>query len=209
MDGAPLAETGAGGLGMAQLALLILVVLVAVASPILVRIARRRKEKELASPAEERDAARRVRLAADKAMVELLEAGREITAQVDTKIRVLNKLVKDARDQADRLERLTGVSTTPGESDASGGASPAETDAGERSVPAVSAGNDNGKGGSASATRSARRRTRIQERISSLHRQGCDAAQIARITHLSVAEINLALRLHAADEERPSGKATA
>lgn len=44
--------------------------------------------------------------AADKAIVELLETSRSLTAEVDTKIRVLNRLVKDAGDLCGRLEEL-------------------------------------------------------------------------------------------------------
>ncbi|MCD8350769.1 MAG: hypothetical protein LUC93_09185 [Planctomycetaceae bacterium] len=48
----------------------------------------------------------RYRDAADKAIVELLETSRSLNAEVDGKIRVLNRLVKDAGDKCARLEKL-------------------------------------------------------------------------------------------------------
>lgn len=48
----------------------------------------------------------RYRDAADRAIVELLETSRSLNAQVDTKIRMLNRLVKEAEDNCARLENL-------------------------------------------------------------------------------------------------------
>ncbi len=47
-----------------------------------------------------------IRSQADKILVELVETSREINAQSDTKIRVLNKLVRDADKAIKRLEDL-------------------------------------------------------------------------------------------------------
>ncbi|MCD8140265.1 MAG: hypothetical protein LUE17_10905 [Planctomycetaceae bacterium] len=47
----------------------------------------------------------RYRDAADRAIVELLETSRSLNAEVDGKIRVLNRLVKDAEDMIVRLEK--------------------------------------------------------------------------------------------------------
>ena len=47
-----------------------------------------------------------VRSKADEILVELAEMSREINAQIDTKIRILNKLVRDAEKAIKRYEEL-------------------------------------------------------------------------------------------------------
>ncbi len=54
-----------------------------------------------------------VRDGADQILVELAEMSREINAQVDTKIRVLNKLIRDAEKVVKRYEELQGNAARP------------------------------------------------------------------------------------------------
>ena len=55
------------------------------------------------------------RRAVDQALVNLADMSREISAQIDTKIRLLNRLVKDADDCIRRLEALLNHGERPAE----------------------------------------------------------------------------------------------
>lgn len=48
----------------------------------------------------------RVRETVDRALVELVDTSREISAQIDNRIRMLNKLVRDADEERTRLESI-------------------------------------------------------------------------------------------------------
>ena len=154
--------------------LLIVVVVLAVITPFLVRRGRRRPPAQL--PEEPRPQISRealgVQQAADEALVQLLETGRQIQAQIDTKIRVLNKLIKDADTQADRLQSLI------------------EAVEDEPAPPEESTTVTEPK-----RTKSGRWVSDIHARIEALKDQGRSPAEIARATRLSVQEVNLVLHL--------------
>lgn len=121
----------------------------------------------------------RYRSAADKAIVELLETGRELTAQVDNKIRILNRLVKDAEEHSRRLEKLLAEA---GRVDAVAAAAPAPPPppAPEPEAPPAAPG-----------------RTflsELHERIFRLHEEGRTVAEIAKATNLSTTEVVFALK---------------
>ena len=120
----------------------------------------------------------RYREPADRAIVELLETSRSLNAQVDTKIRVLNRLVKDAEEQAGRLEKLLAESR---------GAAPAA------GAPAVNETDASGAGVRPDPGGSRPRLTELQERMLRLHSEGRSLAEIARATALSTIEVGFAL----------------
>ncbi len=115
------------------------------------------------------------RSASDRAMTELLEAGREITAQVDIKVRFLNRLIKDADSRIAKLEELVKQAD-----------SCAET-CGETSVPMPE------RRQPEIGRSSGRYLSAVQERIVAMHDQGKSLSEIAKATGMSTTEINLAL----------------
>ena len=131
-------------------------------------------------PAGEADAAMRIRQAADKALVELAEVGREVSGRIDTKVRILNRLTKEAEAQIKRLEQLL--------------------QAAGRAVPPAG---EEAKSSSASAPRAAAvddthgAARELHERVLQLSREGKTPAEIARLTRLAIQEIDLVLRLAA------------
>ena len=68
-----------------------------------------RRERQALAQQQTRELQNRpnIRSKADEILVELAEMSREINAQVDTKIRVLNKLIRDAEKIVKRYEELT------------------------------------------------------------------------------------------------------
>lgn len=137
----------------------------------------------------ERDKApNRYRDAADRALVDLIETGREIGAQVDTKIRMLNRLVKEAEEKIARLEGLLGQA---GERlDNPGSASPAPP------PPAVP---DSGGAASADSTATQSFRSELHERILLLRNEGKSVQEIAKATNLSTTEVRFAIGSMGAD----------
>ena len=121
----------------------------------------------------------RYRDAADRALVELVEVGREINAQVDSKIRFLNRLVKDADERIARLEKILG-----------------EADAAQGTTPVLSVKNAQSSGSEERQTNSVSRKFRsdLQARIVSLSEEGNSFTDIAKATGLSILEIQLALK---------------
>ncbi len=129
----------------------------------------------------------RYRDAADRAIVELLETSRTLNAQVDTKIRVLNRLLKDAEEQAARLEGLLGRAREAAE-------------AGEKGEPARSAtrrfssrgtGLPNPAEAASEATEPLEPEfiSELHERIYRLRKSGRNVAEIAKATNLSTTEV--------------------
>lgn len=154
----------------------------------------------------------RYRNAADKAIVEILETSRSLNAQVDTKIRALNRLVKDAEDVAERLEKLLAEArsaaegTTPANALRSDGSGTSHrltsTSASTRMSTAMST-----TGAAASAAMPAvgppgSPRTELQERIRLLRKDGKSLTEIAKATNLSTTEVKFAIAsMHERAEE--------
>ena len=111
MDWVWAAEAGGGSGGVDPSSGVWRLVWVALGIMVIVFVTRRQKRLS-----EQRAAARTSRLladdgenarrAADQALVSLADMSREINAQIDTKIRFLNRLVKEADERIDRLEAL-------------------------------------------------------------------------------------------------------
>lgn len=118
----------------------------------------------------------RYREAADQAIVDLLETSRELNAQVDTKIRILNRLVKDAEEQAARLERLLALSAEE------------ETGGTEDSRPSLPSPPPAAPEPPARVFRS-----ELHERIFRLREEGKSIAEIAKTTSLSTTEVRFAI----------------
>ncbi len=171
-----------------------------------------------------------VRFAADQILLQVVETGREINGVLDTKIRVLNKLIKDADDAARRLESLTGAAalhsserlrsgknsataTQPVTNTAQAAALAAlaslRAAAGNPADPATplptlaeaavftpSAAAPAPPAAQESAdTGSGRWKADIRSRIRAYAEEGRSADEIARLTRLSKAEVNLMLDL--------------
>lgn len=123
----------------------------------------------------------RYRDVADRALVELVEVGREINAQVDTKIRFLNRLIKEADDRIGKLEKLSAQIEMP-----------ADAPAAMRQEPAAKAARTSG---------SRRFFSELQARVVDLHDSGRSVTDISKATGLSTVEIELALQ-NAKNSER-------
>ncbi|MCL2000621.1 MAG: hypothetical protein FWG74_04230 [Planctomycetes bacterium] len=127
----------------------------------------------------------RYRDAADRAIVELLETSRSLNAQVDTKIRVLNTLIKEAEILIAELKKL--LAEARGEIAEPTGK---KADSGRRS-PASSWRTQRSPGG----------RTELQEQLLLLRKEGKSMTEIARATSLSITEVEFALQNMGAAEE--------
>ncbi|MBN2712565.1 MAG: hypothetical protein JXR97_09070 [Planctomycetes bacterium] len=189
-------ETGGGGFDLKTLILLGIIVALSVLSPILVRKRKQVDAPRLDDIRKMESDIRTVRSAADQALVDLLETSREISAQIDTKIRVLNKLVKDADDRCRKLETMIRISE--GELSVSELDKATENEA-EKNIPEREAA-ESGSGDCSSIaepakTRSGRWVSKIHARIEALGEEGKTPAEIARITNLSLQEVNLVLHM--------------
>lgn len=118
----------------------------------------------------------RYRDTADRALVDLLETGREISAQIDNKIRVLNRLVKEAEEQTAKLERLLGLA---GEYQPPADSRPPEPAEAPARPPEPTPG---------TAFLS-----ELHERIARLREEGKSVAEIAKATNLSTTEVRFAV----------------
>lgn len=176
------------GLDTTTVLLMCLIVFLAIITPVLAR--RRKKEVPRLDDVRETVAEQqKLRRTADKALVDLLETSREISAQIDTKIRLLNKLTKDADAQARRLERLLGQTKT-------------QPDAARDKGPEVDLLAEENADESRAVDLERPRRTAsgrwmrdVHRRIQQLHESGKDIPEIARRTHLSVEEVGLVLHM--------------
>lgn len=131
----------------------------------------------------------RYRDAADRAIVELLETSQSLNAQVDTKIRLLNRLVKEAEEHEARLEKLLAEAK---------GARPAAEAGGEKAP-------DSQRGAVSQRSAVPIGRTELQERILLLKNEGKSLAEIARATNLSTTEVRFALESMGALGEEAHG----
>lgn len=131
----------------------------------------------------ERDAdPNRYRSAADKALVELLETSRELNARVDTKIRVLNRLVKDAGDCAAALETLLAEAR-------------ALRDGGPLPPPPSPRAAEEGAGGEEAGKEPKRAfLSDLHERIHRLKTEGRTSQEIAKATNLSTTEVEFIVK---------------
>jgi hypothetical protein len=123
----------------------------------------------------------RYRDAADKALVELLETSRELNAQVDTKIRVLNRLVKDAETAAARLELLLAEGRAFGGADAPPPPAPLPEASADETIALP-------------AEPKKRFMSDLHERIYRLKKEGHDSAEIAKATNLSTTEVEFIVK---------------
>ena len=148
----------------------------------------------------------RYRDTADRALVELLEASREITAQLDTKIRFVNRLVREADARSDRLESQLA--------EAKAAIDGLEKRRGAAGVSVPGAGGERPETGSAAqkpsepdkTSASKRFRSALQARIVALRDEGKDVSGIAKATGLSILEIQLALEHADSDPEQAAGR---
>ncbi|MDR0363119.1 MAG: hypothetical protein LBJ46_10620 [Planctomycetota bacterium] len=134
--------------------------------------------------------------AADRALVELIETGREINARVDNKIRMLNRLVRDAERCIARLEKLLALAdgdaaapaALPGHPDRAGktGETGKTEKTGQPSERPIFPESEDAGG-------SSRFRSTLQARVVALREEGKSSAEIAAATGLSMIEIQLAL----------------
>lgn len=126
----------------------------------------------------------RYRDTADRAIVELLETSRTLSAQVDTKIRLLNRLVKDSGEQCERLEKLIAEARA-----VDAPAKPAST----RSAPANATPFDGDAPAEGEETvllpPEPKFLSELHERIFRLRREGRSVAEIAKSTNLSTTEV--------------------
>lgn len=126
----------------------------------------------------------------DKIMLGLVEAGREINAQLDTKMRVLNSLVRDAENVATRLEKHLAASehnlpppiTTKN----------LELSAAKIIKPISDINTDSESG---------RWRLDLRKKIELHYHENRTPAEIARLLHLSLSEVNLVIDMLAAREQ--------
>ena len=188
----------------AQLGLIALVVLLAILAPRVIRKTWSRKSgaglagmRERVGDAEQEA---RARPTADRALSDLLETSREINAQIDTKIRILNKLVKDADREARRLERLQGRTAGAADEQETETAGAAGTTEPAAVSPEDTTGDPEERARPSGANESRRRWRAMRERIEHLQGEGRAPAEIARLTRLSLQEVNVILRL--GDDEK-------
>ena len=186
MDAAWAAETAAGtsqgGGGYWQLALVLAGI------GFLGLFARWRKARAPATPSaremrDRDDDPNRYRDAADRAIVELLETSRVLNAQVDTKIRVLNRLVKEAEENTARLEALLAEARELQEGGLRPGPKPerAAAPSGESSPVAA-------------AEPERKFMSDLHERIHRLRGEGKGVAEIAKATNLSTTEVEFIIK---------------
>ncbi len=116
----------------------------------------------------------RHRDAADKALVELLETSRALNAQVDSKIRILNRLVKDAGEAGAKLEALLAEERA--------------LRAGEPPPPPPEPAEEEG------APKRLAFMSDLHERIYLLKTEGRSSAEIARATNLSTTEVEFIIK---------------
>lgn len=141
---------------------------------------------------------------ADRILVDLVEAGREINAQLDTKMRMLNKLIKDADAVARRLENGQ-CAHSAGQNNAekiilnTGVDSSSDTKK-EAKLPTyqereLAAEKEKDTDSDSVLTKSGRWKVDVRSRIEKMYKEGREADEIARLARLSVAEVHLVIDL--------------
>ncbi len=124
----------------------------------------------------------RYRSASDQALAALLETASQLTAEVNTKARVLNSLIKQAEEKSARLEELLNRAEQ---------AVAVGLPEGAVSIPSS-------EGGAAGSGRFTAAEpvfpSGLHERISLLAAEGKTVAEIAKATNLSIIEVRFALQ---------------
>lgn len=149
-------------------------------------------------PRQQMDDEMAIRRTADQALVDLVETGREISAQIDTKIRILNTLTKDADRQCRRLEKLLGIADNSAD----------EVFITSNLTPDKknhnAAANDNSPTAMVrkpSSRTSSRRHSDLHTRVAALHDAGHSPDEVARLARISRAEVDIVLHiLHPSNE---------
>lgn len=132
-----------------------------------------------------------VKSEADRILIEIVEAGREINARLDNKIRVLNKLIKDAEVLVERVEKA-GTAEPGSTQDSEVSARPAEPTSAtceEATTPDIDVDSESQK------KSSGRFQVNIRQKIADMAAQGRSVESIARLTRLSTAEVSLMLEM--------------
>ncbi len=109
-----LMEISGGGLGYIVIGGV--VIIMAILVPFLIRRNKHTAQSSFVPVREQwkaREEGAKVKNSADRILVELVETSREISARMDTKIRILNTLVKDAERAIVRLEELHNIPHVP------------------------------------------------------------------------------------------------
>ena len=158
------------------------------------RVARSQRQN---APRPREDAGvRDVRQTMERLLIELHDVSREMNARLDTKISVLNNLVREADDRIERLEALARQSR-PEAPDASRGAGPGSSGQRDRDTRP----SDTWHGGAPDPrTDAPPGRDRPSERYAEIYAladQGLDARQIAEKTGQHTGEVELILGLRA------------
>ncbi|MCC8167108.1 MAG: hypothetical protein LIQ31_13415 [Planctomycetes bacterium] len=130
----------------------------------------------------------RYRDAADRAIVELLETSRTLHAEVDTKIRVLNRLVREAEEQSARLERLVALAEKRESVPGMVAAEHEDTVVIPPQPVAAPARPDGAAGGKPAFL------SELHERVYMLNRDGKHVQEIAKATNLSTTEVGFIVR---------------
>ncbi len=107
------AGTEGSGFGWSQILAFGAVILIMAFMPKIIKRIRRERNALTMQEIKSMHNRPNVRSKADEILVELAEMSREINAQVDTKIRVLNKLLRDAEKAIKRYEELVEKDSLP------------------------------------------------------------------------------------------------
>ncbi len=205
----------ASGFGWEQIIALGLVILIMALMPRIIKTLRRERKSMTAEQIKSLRSGPNIKNKADEILVELAEMSREINAQVDTKIRVLNKLIRDAEKVVKRYEELSARQEQgklePERKELSAGSEPpAKRDQAEIVLPVADAekdkdGAEEAESESAVAASGAATdntsvtgvwQRSIGEKIIELDAKGYDINEIARKTRMSVSEVSLMLEMY-------------
>ena len=180
---------------------------VVVATTIMIVLTRRRSQRNTIPSGIRRPTSERVRKAREfnrtedelrDVIIELEQLARELNAQIDTKYRKLEAVIRHADERIAMLRELTGqADQTP----------PSHVRSGSPAVPGLDivVGDDEVET-AASPLPIASTRGIDKRRILDLAAQGEPPAQIAAATNRSLAEVELVLRLHSAQTAGPQGR---
>ena len=204
---APAASGNVAGISWQTLAFIAGVIILAFMMPRLVRRATAERQEFIKQCSREIDGQQEIKSQADRIMVDLVEAGQEINAQLDTKMRVLNRLIRDAEQVAGRLEKqlerleksplpAMGARADVPES-AAKGYDPAKDTVLLEPAPGRPVINSENLEKPRN-TDSGRWRNDICSKIEQHHLEHRTPTEIARMLHLSLSEVNLVIDMYEA-----------